>query len=81
VHRLVFDQRLEAMIKTISFSAVPDAFRKFLVRLEGELRRQIGELEEHATPQTPAKSDAGSALQYRRQVRTEHRARKLGQIP
>jgi len=47
--RLVFDDREEAMMKTISFSASPDNVRAFLRTLEGNLRRDIAELEEDAT--------------------------------
>jgi DNA-binding transcriptional ArsR family regulator len=49
VQRLVHDDRKTAMIKTISFTADPDELRAFLDRLEGELRREIGVLEESAS--------------------------------
>jgi hypothetical protein len=48
IARLVFDEREEAMMKTISFSAAPEQLRAFLRRLEGELRREIAALEEAA---------------------------------
>lgn len=46
VHRLVFDRRHDAMIKTISFSALPDRVHEFLTRLEAELRREVSLLEQ-----------------------------------
>jgi hypothetical protein len=49
VQRLVHDDRHTAMIKTISFGAEPDELRAYLDRLEGELRREIGRLDESAT--------------------------------
>jgi hypothetical protein len=36
------------MLKTISFSARPEALHSFLKRLEGRLRQEIAELEEEA---------------------------------
>ncbi len=48
IARLVFDERDEAMIKTISFSALPEALRAFIRELEGGLRRDIAVLEENA---------------------------------
>jgi hypothetical protein len=49
VQRLVLDNRQDARVKTISFSAVPQLLQRFLQRLEGELRRDIADLEEQAT--------------------------------
>lgn len=48
MHRLVYDEKKTAMIKTITFSADPDALEAFITRLEGELRREIATLEEQA---------------------------------
>jgi hypothetical protein len=48
LHRLVFDDREEAMVKAISFSALPEGLRAFVARLEGELRRDVAALEEEA---------------------------------
>jgi ParB-like chromosome segregation protein Spo0J len=48
MHRLVYDEKRTAMIKTISFSASPAALEAFVTRLEGELRREIAILEEQA---------------------------------
>jgi hypothetical protein len=48
IARLVLDEREEAMIKTISFSAVPRELTAFIRRFEGELRREIAVLEESA---------------------------------
>jgi hypothetical protein len=48
LHRLVFDERDGAMVKAISFTALPEALRKFVGRFEGELRREIATLEEEA---------------------------------
>jgi len=48
MHRLVYDEKKTAMIKTISFSASPAALEAFVTRLEGELRREIAALEEQA---------------------------------
>lgn len=49
LHRLVFDDRHTANLKTISFSALADDLRAFLERLEGDLRRELAELDETAT--------------------------------
>ncbi len=49
VQRLVHDDRDTAMIKTISFGADQRALRSYLDRLEGDLRREIGGLDEAAT--------------------------------
>jgi hypothetical protein len=49
VQRLVHDDRETAMIKTISFGAKPEELRAYLDRLEGDLRREIGQLDESAT--------------------------------
>lgn len=46
--RLVFDDREEAMMKTISFSATSPRLRAFLRTLEGDLRREVATLEEDA---------------------------------
>lgn len=48
ISRLVFDEREEAMMKTISFSAPPEKLRAFARTLEGDLRRGISTLEEDA---------------------------------
>lgn len=48
IARLVLDERDEAMMKTISFSALPVELREFVRKLEGELRLGISELEEQA---------------------------------
>lgn len=48
LHRLVMDDRETSMIKTITFSALPDRVAAYLRRLEGDLRRDIAELEEDA---------------------------------
>jgi hypothetical protein len=48
IARLVFDERHEAMIKTISFSAIPEQLGAFVRRLEGDLRRELAALEESA---------------------------------
>ncbi len=49
LHRLVFDDRETAMMKTLSFSALPEELMAFLKRLEGELRREVAALDESAT--------------------------------
>lgn len=49
VQRLVHDDRETAMIKTINFGADPRELRAYLDRLEGDLRRAIGQLDESAT--------------------------------
>lgn len=48
LHRLVMDDRETSMIKSITFSAVPERLTAYLRRLEGELRRDVAELEEDA---------------------------------
>jgi len=58
LNRLVYDNRVDAMIKTVSFTARPDDVRAFLDRLEVSLREDIARLE--------AKSDAteGESTRY-----------------
>jgi hypothetical protein len=56
LHRLVYDDRETAMMKTISFSALPEQLVEFLHRLEGELRREVAALDESATFQGKAES-------------------------
>jgi hypothetical protein len=46
--RLIFEEREQAMIKTISFVARPDRFQELLKSLEANLRREIAALEEDA---------------------------------
>ena len=46
--RLIFEERDEAMIKTISFVARPARLQEFLRTLEANLRREIASLEEDA---------------------------------
>lgn len=48
VQRLVLDQHEGAMVKAISFTALPEGVRGFVERFEGELRRGIAALEEEA---------------------------------
>lgn len=48
MHRLVYDEKQTAMIKTITFNAEPAALEAFITRLEGELRREVATLEEQA---------------------------------
>jgi len=48
LHRLVLNERETSMIKSITFSAVPARLAEFLRRFEGELRREVAELEEDA---------------------------------
>lgn len=49
LQRLIFEERDEAMIKTISFSARPARLMELLRELEANLRRDIAALEEDAT--------------------------------
>jgi hypothetical protein len=56
LHRLVYDDRETAMMKTISFSALPGELVEFVRRLEGELRRELAALDERATFQGKADS-------------------------
>ena len=49
LHRLVFDDRLTAMMKTISFSALAGELVAFMQRLEGELRRELATIDESAS--------------------------------
>jgi transposase-like protein len=62
LHRLVFDDRETAMMKTISFSALPAELVGFLRRLEGELRRELAALDESATYQGQAEQRFTIAL-------------------
>lgn len=48
VQRLIHDDRETAMVKAITFTAVPEALHQFMQRFEGELRREIAALEEDA---------------------------------
>jgi len=48
MHRLVYDEKQTAMIKTITFSAKPEALEAFVQRLEADLRREVAKLEEQA---------------------------------
>ena len=49
IARLVFDEREDAMMKTISFTAQPAELHAFIRRLEGDLRREVAALEENVT--------------------------------
>jgi hypothetical protein len=49
LHRLVFDDRVTSLMKTISFSALAGELVAFVQRLEGELRRELAVLDENAT--------------------------------
>jgi ParB-like chromosome segregation protein Spo0J len=49
LQRLLFDERDEAMVKTISFVARPARLQEFLRTLEANLRREIAALEEDAS--------------------------------
>ena len=62
LHRLVFDDRETAMMKTVSFSALPEELTAFLRRLEGELRRELAALDESATFQGKAEQRFTMAL-------------------
>lgn len=62
LHRLVYDDRETAMMKTISFSAVPAELIQFLHKLEGELRRELAALDESAGFQGQAESRFTMAL-------------------
>jgi hypothetical protein len=46
--RMIFEERDQAMVKTISFVARPDQFEELLRSLEANLRRDIARLEEDA---------------------------------
>ena len=48
LERLVFDNKNTAMIKTITFSANAAELKDFMSRLEGDLRRDLANLEEKA---------------------------------
>ncbi len=62
LHRLVFDDRETALMKTISFSALPEELTAFVQRLEGELRRELAALDERATFQGQAEQRFTMAL-------------------
>jgi hypothetical protein len=49
LHRLLFDNQTTAMMKTISFSALPDDLVRLLRRIEAELRVELGAMDERAT--------------------------------
>lgn len=46
--RLIFEEREEAMVKTISFVARPEKLRELLRSIEADLRREVAALEEDA---------------------------------
>lgn len=46
LERLIFDNRVDAMVKAISFTANPTSLQAFIARFEGELRRDVAKLEE-----------------------------------
>lgn len=62
LHRLVYDDRETALMKTISFSALPGELVDFIRRLEGELRRELAALDESASFQGKADSRYTMAL-------------------
>ena len=62
LHRLVFDDRETAMMKTLSFSALPEELTAFVKRLEGDLRREVAALDESATFQGQAEKRFTMAL-------------------
>ena len=47
--RLVYDERDRAMIKTLTFSALPGDLVRWRERLEGALRTDLAQLHEDAT--------------------------------
>lgn len=49
LHRLLFDNQTTAMMKTISFSALPDDLVRLLRKIEAELRVELGAMDERAT--------------------------------
>lgn len=48
MERLVFDNKTTAMIKTLTFAAKADELSECIARLEGNLRRELAQLEESA---------------------------------
>ena len=48
VQRLIQDDRETAMLKTISFTALPSEAKEFAIRLEDQLRGEIARMEERA---------------------------------
>lgn len=64
VQRLVFDVRYDAMIKTISFSALPERVHEWRQKLEADLRNAIDALETEAAqnPDRLRRYVFGSAL-------------------
>lgn len=48
IHRMVLDDRKSAMVKAITFTALPGSVLAFVTRFEGELRQGIATLEEEA---------------------------------
>jgi len=54
LHRLVFDDRKTALMKTLTFSAVPEELETFVKKLEAQLRVEVAALDETATFQGKA---------------------------
>jgi hypothetical protein len=48
VHRLLFDEKQNAMLKMITFKADPDALHELITQVEGQVRTAIARLEEDA---------------------------------
>lgn len=49
LHRLVFDRKRGAMIKTLTFAAKESSLNAYIERLEGDLRRELATLDEEAS--------------------------------
>jgi hypothetical protein len=54
LHRLLFDDKKTALMKTITFSAIPEELEAWVKKLEAQLRVEIAALDENATFQGKA---------------------------
>ena len=54
LHRLILDDKKTALMKTLTFSAIPEELEAFLRKLEAQLRLEVAALDENATFQGKA---------------------------
>ena len=62
LHRLLFDDKKTALMKTLTFSAIPEELEAFVKKLEALLRVEVAALDENATFQGKAENTYTMAL-------------------
>src|SRR5687767_13935457 len=62
LHRLLFDDKKTALMKTLTFSAIPAELEAFVKKLEARLRVEVAALDENATFQGKADNTYTMAL-------------------